>query len=993
MRILSFSCLFAVIASVISPGVHAQFVAFNDHAPGAGTSPNATTYDVFGAGVGAAGPLKDITTGATLPVTLTITITPSGVVPAAAQGSPAVGTPLYDAFNTYVDFQGTPNPSIELTSGGLVTYTFTGLNPNKRYRFMGSAVRGNGYTDRWTLFELDGVVSFSSAHTKNVLTNAVVPLISLNQAAINTGINNTPDTGDMVVWENIDPGSEGTFSVSCQQYTGPVPNGSSAGIKGYGMTGLRLEEMQTAGSPAAILIPPQSQTVQESQSATFTVTAIGNPPPTFQWFKNNIAVTGATNGSYVIPAVPFSDNGAVIKVVASNRANGVDYNITSNDAILTVTPDTTAPTLVQAQAVGFTQVKLVFSERVTAATATDLSNYSISGPNGPVAISGVSLDANENTVILNVDLLTEGLSYTISVSGIRDKSSAANLIAPTQSTFAALTYAPLDIGAVNIPGSVKPVGAGAYDVSGSGGDIAGTRDQFQFGYQQKIGDFDVRVRLADLTITDAYVKAGLMARETLQDSSRFAAIFASSAQLGDFFESRSSAGSAATMTGPISKFPANYPWAWLRMQRSSNDFTGYGSFDGKAWQKLGAITLAVTNQVYLGLAVTSGSSNALATAKFRDIGDVVNPTTFVYKPEHESIGPANRRTGIIFSEIMYHSKPRADGRSMDFVEIYNGEAIFIDMSGWKIAGGIDFTFPDGFKIGAGQFIVIASDPEAIQDSYGISGVLGPYQRVLSDKEDTLKLLNLSGAVRDELTYSSTPPWPTAAAGTGHSLVCKNPSYGEDDVRAWGPSELIGGSPGHDDPIAPNPWKGVLINEFLAVPSAGQSGFIELYNASNTGVDLSGCFITDSPSLNKFRIPDTTRVEARSWISFTAQELGFALNSGGGSIYLISADQSRVLDAITIEAQETGVSMGRAPDGDPNLRRLASATPGQLNAARRQENVVINEIMYNPITGDSDDEYVELYNRSATAIDIGGWRFTSGIDFTFAAGTKIPGNGY
>jgi hypothetical protein len=43
-------------------------------------------------------------------------------------------------------------------------------------------------------------------------------------------------------------------------------------------------------------------------------------------------------------------------------------------------------------------------------------------------------------------------------------------------------------------------------------------------------------------------------------------------------------------------------------------------------------------------------------------------------------------------------------------------------------------------------------------------------------------------------------------------------------------------------------------------------------------------------------------------------------------------------------------------------------------------VVISEIMYNPISGDADDEYVELYNRSSGVVDLGGWRFMAGIDF-------------
>jgi len=191
-------------------------------------------------------------------------------------------------------FQGTPNPSIELTSGGLLTYTFTGLNPNKRYSFMGSAVRGNAYADRWTLFELAGAVSFTAAHTANVLTNGAVPLISPNQGAVNTGANNTPESGDMVVWKGYRSRSRRKFLCQLPAIYCPVPNGSSAGIKGYGMTGIRLEEFDVAGSPVTIQVPPQSQTIEEAKPVTFTVTASGNPPPTFQWYQNDALIAGAT---------------------------------------------------------------------------------------------------------------------------------------------------------------------------------------------------------------------------------------------------------------------------------------------------------------------------------------------------------------------------------------------------------------------------------------------------------------------------------------------------------------------------------------------------------------------------------------------------------------------------------------------------------------------------------------------------------------------------
>src|SRR5262249_8690303 len=158
----------------------------------------------------------------------------------------------------------------------------------------------------------------------------------------------------------------------------------------------------------------------------------------------------------------------------------------------------------------------------------------------------------------------------------------------------------------------------------------------------------------------------------------------------------------------------------------------------------------------------------------------------------------------------------------------------------------------------------------------------------------------------------------------------------DDPRAWGASQLIGGSPGYDDPVVPNHWAGVVINEFLAVPDPQSSPFVELYNASNGSVDLSGCFLTDSAKTNKFRIPDGTELAPRAWIVFTQPQFVCGLSASGETIYLISADQSRVLDAIRFGPQEQGVGTGRTPDGGPVARPLSSPTPGQANASWRQE---------------------------------------------------------
>ncbi|PYI83082.1 MAG: hypothetical protein DME26_15770, partial [Verrucomicrobia bacterium] len=69
------------------------------------------------------------------------------------------------------------------------------------------------------------------------------------------------------------------------------------------------------------------------------------------------------------------------------------------------------------------------------------------------------------------------------------------------------------------------------------------------------------------------------------------------------------------------------------------------------------------------------------------------------------------------------------------------------------------------------------------------------------------------------------------------------------------------------------------------------------------------------------------------------------------------------------------------------------TPGTNNAAIRVSDVVINEIMYHPISEDADDEFVELHNRSANSISLAGWKLSDAITFTFPTNAVIPPNGY
>ena len=352
----------------------------------------------------------------------------------------------------------------------------------------------------------------------------------------------------------------------------------------------------------------------------------------------------------------------------------------------------------------------------------------------------------------------------------------------------------------------------------------------------------------------------------------------------------------------------------------------------------------------------------------------------------EPIGPATRRGPFVFSEIMYHPEVRPDGRDVEFVELYNSQPWAENLTGYHITGDVSFDFPPGTMIAALGRLVIAAVPADVQTTYGISGVLGPYAGRLKDGGGALRLRNEGNGIAFEVDYDSEHAWPTAPDGGGPSLVLARPSMGMQNPLAWAAGELTVGSPGAAEPVLVNAWAGVTINEVLA-HSAGVD-FIELYNSSANAVDLGGCVLTDTPDAAKYTFPLGTGIPANGFLSRTETELGFAPHATGDTLYLKSPDGSRVLDAVRFGAQESGVTSGRSPDGARSWVRLAGATPNARNSFVRRAEVVISEIMYHAITTLGDDEFIELHNRSAEAVDLSGWRLQGEADFDIPAGTIL-----
>jgi len=558
--------------------------------------------------------------------------------------------------------------------------------------------------------------------------------------------------------------------------------------------------------------------------------------------------------------------------------------------------------------------------------------------------------------------------------------------------------------------------------------------------------------------------------------------------------------------------------------------------------------------------------------------------------------------GLVISEVMYHPVDAAE--TLEFIELYNDQAVFADLSGYAFTNGIEYTFAPGTILGSKQYLVVARDPAALQAGYDISGVHGPFTGRLNNDGERIELSNAGGEILSSLRYGDAWPWPVSPDGTGHSLILARPGCDPQEASSWSPSTFIGGTPGRPDEIqatgedptlvtlvnvghtgryfkgtaepspGPNgqattawtqvefydnttrtPWREgpsgygystdpaelqyigtetndmsgkymsvyarlpftvtqeqiasfsrlqaevhyddgfvlylngtrvadsgtmsgnpppfnasggpatdppaanvdltsrlallvpgvnmlaiqvhnatlsgssdcfgspilravvgepgggddprtrVVINELLTNSDAAAStDWIELYNPGPGAVDLSNVYLSDDRlDLLKYKVPDGTVLQPGGFWAVSEGagpgKLDFALSSGGETVYVTAATNDaepvpvRILDAVRCSAVEPEVTFGRFPDGSDSFDFLAAATFNGPNAQPLVRDIVINEIMYHHATRDERYEYVELYNRGAGTVSLGGWAFTDGIDYTFEAGTRMPPGSY
>ena len=79
---------------------------------------------------------------------------------------------------------------------------------------------------------------------------------------------------------------------------------------------------------------------------------------------------------------------------------------------------------------------------------------------------------------------------------------------------------------------------------------------------------------------------------------------------------------------------------------------------------------------------------------------------------------------LVFNEMMYH--PADHQNLLEWIELYNQLAVDVDISRWRLDGGIQYDFAEGTVVPGDGYLVIANDPAELTIQTGSTGALGPF---------------------------------------------------------------------------------------------------------------------------------------------------------------------------------------------------------------------------------------------------------------------------
>ncbi len=287
---------------------------------------------------------------------------------------------------------------------------------------------------------------------------------------------------------------------------------------------------------------------------------------------------------------------------------------------------------------------------------------------------------------------------------------------------------------------------------------------------------------------------------------------------------------------------------------------------------------------------------------------------------------------VIITEVMADPTPVLGLPEVEYLEIYNRSAKYFDLAGWVVTDGATSETLTTYILLPGDYVLICEPGDGVL--FGISNYLdGGGIPTLNNTEDDLILRDPTAVTIDSIHYTDDWYNDPSKDGGGWSIEREHLDAPCNDITNWRASvNSLGGTPGVQNSV----WTDVGDTDPPSVAT---------FNVLN-----------DSQVSLFFDEEMDTNITANVTINPTVGSLSWSYST------LTSLE---LFPSVLIPSVLYDVTISLASDcwGNPMSETITLGLPDSIVA----EDIIINEVMFNPLTGGSD--YVEIYNRSDKILNL------------------------
>nr|WP_299206217.1 lamin tail domain-containing protein [uncultured Brumimicrobium sp.] len=309
---------------------------------------------------------------------------------------------------------------------------------------------------------------------------------------------------------------------------------------------------------------------------------------------------------------------------------------------------------------------------------------------------------------------------------------------------------------------------------------------------------------------------------------------------------------------------------------------------------------------------------------------------------------------IIINEFIPRENPAVGMPEVQYVELYNRSNKYFHLDGWKLSDNNSTgTIQDVWML-PGQFLILVPT-SGLTDYPQATNVTS--WATLNNSGDDIHLATDNGIVVDFLSYTDAWYKDESKQNGGWSIERINPELLCSSADNWRASiDPSGGTPGAQNSVydnLPDTQVPTVVNTTPELPNTLTIHFSEGMDS----LSLENAVFTSHPNLS---------IASRTLIGKYPTEITFVFNEVlvPGQIYTYSINNFSDCSGNTNSYNGTFVLPQTPEKGD----------------------LIINEILFNPLTGGSD--FVEIYNHSDKYIDLKDWELANFKDGAVANQKQI-----